>query len=120
MGMNGMSAGQVLRRLSRGKHVFSADGAVVLVLILEALVGIKDTDGDAHATLVAMTEGFDTAHAAEPTAVAMERFLAQGHPQVTHDAMALSKLSLAVDALVSVSYKGEQQAKARYKVKKQA
>jgi hypothetical protein len=72
MGVNRVSARQVLRRLTRGEHVLTADGTVVLVLVLEALVGIKDTDRNAHATLVAVAKGFDASNAAKPTLNAMK------------------------------------------------
>lgn len=70
--MNGMSTRQVLRRLPRGKHVFATHGAIVLVLVLETLVGVKDRDGNAHATLVAVTKGFDAANATKAALNAMK------------------------------------------------
>jgi hypothetical protein len=48
---------QVLWRL-RGEHVL-ADGTVVLAICPEALVGIKDADRNAHATLLAVAKGFN-------------------------------------------------------------
>jgi hypothetical protein len=44
VGVNGVTARQILRRLTGREHVFATDGAVVLVLVLEALVSVKDTD----------------------------------------------------------------------------
>lgn len=102
VGMNGVAAGQVLRRLARGEHIFSTDGTVVLVLVLEALVGVKDADRDAHAALIAMPKGLSTTHAAESTFVAMKGFLGHGHPQVAQMAVILGKHHLAVDALIAL------------------
>lgn len=65
VGVNGVAAGQVLGGLATTKHVFAADGTVVLVLVLEALVGGKDRDGNAHAALVAVAKGFAAPDAAE-------------------------------------------------------
>jgi hypothetical protein len=73
--MNGVSAGQVLRRLSRGKHIFSTNGTIVFVLVFQALMCFKDRDGNAHAALVTVTKGFHTAHAAETTLITMEGLL---------------------------------------------
>ena len=75
MGMDGMATGQILGRLPRREHVFTADGTVVLVLVLEALVCIEDTDRDAHTTFIAVAEGFHSSHTTETTAVAMEGLL---------------------------------------------
>ena len=67
VGVNGVSAGQILRRLATAEHVFTANWTIVFILVLEALVRLKDRDGNAHAALVAVAEGFDTAHTAEST-----------------------------------------------------
>jgi hypothetical protein len=72
--MNGMSTGQILRRLSGREHVLSTNRAVVLVLVSEALMRIKDTDGDAHAALGAMTKGFYSTDTAETTLIAVKGF----------------------------------------------
>ena len=71
-----MTTRQVLRRLTRREHVFTTDGAIVLVLVLEALMSIKDANRDAHAAFVAVAEGLHTSHATKSTSVAMEGFLA--------------------------------------------
>jgi hypothetical protein len=78
--MNGMPTGQILGRLTRGKHVFTADRAIVFVLVLEAVVCIEYTDRDAHAALLAMPKGFDTAHATEAALNAMKGFFGACHP----------------------------------------
>jgi hypothetical protein len=75
VGVNGVSARQVLWRLTRGEHVLAADRTVVLVLVLEALVGIKDADRNAHATLLTVAKGFDAPNAAKPTLNAMKGLL---------------------------------------------
>jgi hypothetical protein len=72
MGMNSVTAGQVLRRLSRGKHIFSTNGAVVFVFVFQALMCFKDRDGNAHAALVTVTKRFHSTHAAETTLITME------------------------------------------------
>ncbi len=54
MGVNGVPARQILRTLSTAKHIFTADGTIVLVLVLEALVAFKDANADAHAALVTL------------------------------------------------------------------
>jgi hypothetical protein len=75
VGVNGVSARQVLWRLPRGEHVLAADGTVVLVLVLEALMGIKDADRNAHATLLAVAKGFHAPNAAKPALNAMKGLL---------------------------------------------
>jgi hypothetical protein len=42
--MNGMATWKILWRLARREHVFPADGAIVFVLVFEALMSIKDAD----------------------------------------------------------------------------
>jgi hypothetical protein len=81
---------------------FAATGKtyVVLVLVAEALVRVEDRDGNAHAALVAVPECLDAPHATEPAQVAVERLLAQAHPQVAHVAMVLPESRLAVGAKV--------------------
>ena len=74
--MNGMPTGQILWRLSRGEHVFSTDGTIVLVLVFEALMSVKDTNRNAHAAFVAMAERFHPSDTAKSTSVAVEWFLA--------------------------------------------
>ena len=54
-----------MRRLTRREHVLSADRAIVLILVLETLVGVKHTNGNAHATFIAVTEGVSSSHSAE-------------------------------------------------------
>jgi hypothetical protein len=76
VGVNCVPARQVLWRLARTEHVFTTDGAVVLVFVLEALVRVKHTDRDAHATFIAVAEGFHAANAAETTLFAVKGFLA--------------------------------------------
>ena len=75
MGVNGVSARQILGRLATAKHVFAANGAVVFVLVLEALVRLKDRDGNAHAAFIAVAKGFNSTHTAKTTLYAMKRFL---------------------------------------------
>ena len=92
MSVNGMTAWQILGRLTRGKHVFAADRAVVLVLILKTVVTVEDIDADAHATLAAMSEGFDSTDPTETTFVAVERFLGFCHPKASLFAYQMSPL----------------------------
>jgi hypothetical protein len=75
MRMNRMTTRQILGRLAGREHIFSADRAIVLVFVLEALVSIKDTDGYAHAAFVAVPEGIDASNAAKATLHAVKRFL---------------------------------------------
>jgi hypothetical protein len=75
VGVNGVSARQVLWRLTRGEHVLAADRTVVLVLVLEALMGVKDADRNAHATLLAVAKGFHTPNAAKSTLNTMKGLL---------------------------------------------
>jgi hypothetical protein len=75
---------------------------IVLVLVSEALVRVKDGDRDAHAALVAVPEGLNAADAAEAAQIAMERLLRHGHPQVANVAVVLPEHCLAVRALVAV------------------
>jgi hypothetical protein len=74
VGMNRMSTWQILWRLAGRKHVFAADGAIVLVLVLEALMRIKDTYRNAHAAFLAMPKGVDATDAAKATLRAMKGF----------------------------------------------
>jgi hypothetical protein len=73
--VNGVSAGKILGRLSAGKHVFATHRAVVLVLVAKALMGVEDTDGDAHAALAAVAKGFDASDATKAALSAMEGLL---------------------------------------------
>jgi hypothetical protein len=75
VGVNGVSARQVLWRLTRGEHVLAADGTVILVLVLEALVGIKNADRNAHATLLTVAKGFHAPNAAKSTLNTMKGLL---------------------------------------------
>jgi hypothetical protein len=75
VGVNSVSARQVLRRLTRREHVLATNGTVVLVLVLEALMGIKDADRNAHATLLAVAKGFNAPNTAKPTLNAMKGLL---------------------------------------------
>jgi hypothetical protein len=52
-----------------------ADGAIVLILVLEALVVVKDCDGNAHAAFVAVAERLYTTDAAKSTLDTMKGFL---------------------------------------------
>ena len=76
MSVDGMTTREILGRLPRRKHIFTADGAIVFVLVLEALVCIEDTDRDAHTAFITMAKGFHASHTAETTAVTMKGFLA--------------------------------------------
>ena len=100
--VDSMAAREVLRRLSRRKHVFAADGAVVLVLVLKALVCFKDRRRYAHAALAAVTERLHPTHSTKSTLVAMKRFFSHGHPKIADGAMVFTEDDLAVDALVSI------------------
>jgi hypothetical protein len=108
MGMNGMSTRQILRRLPGGEHIFAANGTIVLVLVLEALVCIEDTHRDTHAAFIAVAECFHSSHTTKSAAVAMKGFLAQRHPQVAHSTMVFAKLSVAINATVSDTTKEKQ------------
>lgn len=102
MRMNRMTAGQVLRRLARGKHVFATDGTIVLVLVLEAIVRTEHMDANAHATFVAVTKGLLTSNATKATVLTMKGLFRLCHPEVANAAMILSKLDSAMSTLVSV------------------
>jgi hypothetical protein len=108
MGMNCMSTGQILRRLPGGEHIFPANGTIVLVLVLETLMRVENTHRDTHATFIAVAECFHSSHTAESTAVAMEGFLAQRHPQVTHSTIIFAKLSITINATVSGTAKNHE------------
>lgn len=75
VGMDGMSARQILGRLATAEHIFTADWAVVFILVLEALVRLEDRDGDAHAAFVTMAEGFHATYTAESALYTVKRFL---------------------------------------------
>ena len=105
MGVNSVSARQILWRLPRGKHILSTDGTVVFVLVLEALMRIKHTNRNAHTTLIAVTKGIPSAHTAETTLIAVEWLFGHGHPEVAPSAMVFSKDDFTIDTLVSVANK---------------
>ena len=73
--MDGMPARQILWRLTRREHVFSAHRAIVLVLIFETLVGIEYTYRYAHAAFITMAEGICTSDSAKTALGAMEWLL---------------------------------------------
>lgn len=72
--MDRVAAGQILRGEAGGVHVFTADGAGVFVLVLEAAVCFVEGDGDAHAAFVAVSEVGLASYAAEAAFVAVEGF----------------------------------------------
>jgi len=78
--VDGVAAGQVLGRLAGGKHVLSADRAVVFVLIFETPVGFENVDRNAHAAFRAVPKVLLTTHSAETTLVAMEWLFGLTHP----------------------------------------
>ena len=69
-----VTAGQILGRLARGKHVFSTDWTIVFVLILETTMGFKHIDRNAHTAFGAMPKVFLTSDSAKATLFAMEGF----------------------------------------------
>ena len=73
MSVNGVSTRQILGRLATAEHVFTAYGAVVFILVLEALMRLKDRDRDAHAAFVAMAKRLDPSHTAKATLHAVKR-----------------------------------------------
>lgn len=100
MGVNGVATGQILGRLARREHVFSAYGTVVFVLVLETPMGVKNIYRNTHTTFRAMSKVFLTTDSAEATLVAMKRFFGLAHPEITFITVILSKRNLAIDALV--------------------
>lgn len=105
MCVDGMTTGQILGRLTRGKHVLAADRTVVLVLVLKTVVTDEDIGADTHATLATMSEGFCSTDSTETTFVAVERFFVFGHPKVADIAVVFTKDCIAVDANVAVVHK---------------
>ena len=73
MRVNGMTARQVLGRLTRGEHIFSADGTIVFVFVFEALMRLKDGDGNAHAAFIAVSKGFYSTDPTKSTLYTMKR-----------------------------------------------
>ena len=100
MCVNGMTAWKILWRLAGGKHVFAADGTVILVLILEAVVAFKDMNTNAHAALVTVTEVFGATNATKATLIAVKGFLRLGHPEITDVAVVFSKRYSTVSTLI--------------------
>ncbi len=74
VGVNRMSTGQILGRLSRGKHVFAAHRTIVLVLVLITSVAFKDIDRNTHTTFRAVSEIFLASNSAKATLVTMKGF----------------------------------------------
>ena len=101
--MDGVAAGQILGRLAGGEHILAADGTVVLVLILHAVVIVINVDRDAHAAPVAVAEGLATADPTKAAVGAVEGTLALDHPQVANVAVVLAELdgAVGVDAAVA-------------------
>jgi hypothetical protein len=95
------------------------DGAVVFVLVLEAIVSEKDMDANAHAAFRTVAEIFCATDAAKPTLVAMKGLFRVFHPQVTHGAVILGKHCVTVGPQVpsqrksskGVSFGGRQRKK---------
>jgi hypothetical protein len=102
MSVNGVAAWQVLWGLTRGEHVFAAHWAIVLVLILETIVRVKDIDADTHAAFSAVSEGLNAANSAEAAFIAVERFFRPCHPEVADPAMVLTEDGVATNAQVAV------------------
>lgn len=102
MSVNGMATGKILWTLAGGKHVFATDGAIVLVLVLEAIVRCKDCNANAHGALFAVTKILLTANATKATVFAMKGFFRLGHPQVANAAVILAKGRSTVNTLVSI------------------
>jgi len=107
-----MTTGQVLGRLTRGKHVFATDRTVVLVLVLETVVCVKDIDADAHAAFSAVTKGLHATDSAKTAFGAMKGFFGSSHPKIAKAAMIFTKHSIAscIDAQVSVAENGREEA----------
>lgn len=80
MSMNRVTTGQILRTLSRRKHVFSTDRTIVLVFILKAIVRVKYINGNTHTAFLTMAETLDTTNPTEAAFRTMERFLWSRHP----------------------------------------
>ena len=78
--MYSVTAGQILGRLARGKHIFSADRTIVFVFILETTMCFKHIDGNAHTTFGAMSKIFSASNSAKATLFAMEGFFGLTHP----------------------------------------
>ena len=96
----GVPAREILRSLTGAEHVLAAHGAGRLVLVLEAGVGVVDTNRDAHVATVAVSVFFRAADAAEAALFAMEGALAQGHPYIALIAVVLSERDATLDAAV--------------------
>ena len=56
MSVNGVSTWQILRRLTRRKHILPTNWAIVLILVFEALMCFEDAHRNAHATFTAVAE----------------------------------------------------------------
>jgi len=78
--MDSMATWQILWRLARGKHVLSAHGTVIFILIFETTMSIKNVYRNAHATLRAMSKVLLTTYAAKTTLVAMKWLFQKAHP----------------------------------------
>ena len=73
MGVNSVSTRQILRRLATAEHVFTANRAVVLILVLEALVRLKYRYRNTHATFVTVAKGLNSAYATKAALHAVKR-----------------------------------------------
>mmetsp|Transcript_9715 Transcript_9715/g.28962 ORF Transcript_9715/g.28962 Transcript_9715/m.28962 type:complete len:294 (+) Transcript_9715:1145-2026(+) len=100
MGVDRMATGQILGRLARREHIFSAHWTVIFVFILETPMSLKHIHRNAHTTFGAMPKVLLTTDTAEATLVAMKRFFGLAHPKIAFMAVILSKLNLAIDALI--------------------
>ena len=95
-----VTAGQILWRLTRCKHIFPAYWTIVFVLVFHAVVCVVDTDTNAHAALFAMPVWVLTSHTAETTLCAVKGLLRLLHPKIANIAIILGKSNTAVHTLV--------------------
>lgn len=100
MSVNCVTTGQVVRRLTRGKHIFPANRAIVFVLILEATVRIEGLRGYTHRAFTTMAEVFLSAHSTKAALIAMKGIFILTHPKVAFAAVILSENFLTIYTLI--------------------
>ena len=81
------------------------DGAIRLVFSLFAIVFVVESLVNAHATIVAMLKVIPASHAAKSAFRTMVGLIFIRHPKIANGAMIFSKLDIALNTSVAVSFK---------------
>ena len=72
MGMNGMTAGQILRRLSGRKHILPTHRTIILILVFHTIMIVIHTHTYAHTAMLTMSKILPSTHSTKSTIWAMK------------------------------------------------